>query len=88
MTGSADCTARVWDLDATSAHAQSTHTGRVTGIVISGDTAITYGEAKSLIPFAFARWLQLYLHQMRARVSRMLESEIETVRTLRFLQQV
>jgi WD40 repeat protein len=88
VTGSADCTARVWDLDATPAHAQSTHTGRVTGVVISGDTAITYGEAKSLIPFAYARWLQLYLHQMRVRVSGMLECESETARTLGFLQQV
>ena len=45
MTGSADCTARVWDLDATSAHTQGTHTGRVSGLVINGDTAITFGAS-------------------------------------------
>ena len=47
VTGSADCTARVWDLDATSAHTQGTHTGRVSGLVINGDTAITFGELSS-----------------------------------------
>jgi len=47
VTGSADCTARVWDLDATSAHSQGTHTGHVCGLVINGDTAITYGEHDS-----------------------------------------
>ena len=81
MTGSADCTARVWDLDATSAHAQSTHSGRVTGVVISGDTAITYGEAKSLPPFAFATWLQLCLRQMCVRMSGMLAVELKPART-------
>ena len=47
VTGSADCTARVWDLDATSAHTQGTHTGRVSGLVINGDTAITFGALSS-----------------------------------------
>ena len=49
VTGSADCTARVWDLDATSAHTQGTHTGRVSGLVIKADTAITYGETASAV---------------------------------------
>ena len=63
VTGSADCTARVWDLDATSAHAQGTHTGRVSGLVINGDTAITFGELSSgslrlciLCAFSFFDW--------------------------------
>ena len=59
VTGSADCTARVWDLDATSAHTQGTHTGRVSGLVINADTAITYGG--SVYPVSFSAYWNTFL---------------------------
>lgn len=43
VTGSADGTARVWDLFAGSGHVQQSHNGRVSGLIASGDTAVTYG---------------------------------------------
>ena len=44
VTGSADGTARVWDLCAGAAAAQRSHNGRVSGLVAHGDRVVSYGE--------------------------------------------
>lgn len=43
MTGSADGTARVWDLHASAGMVQRAHSGRVTGLAVHGSTAVSYG---------------------------------------------
>ena len=44
VTGSADGTARVWDLFAGCSDAQRSHSGHVSGLIAQNNTVITYGE--------------------------------------------
>lgn len=47
VTGSADGTARVWDLHATAGHMQRAHNGRVTGLATHGSCAVSHGAHSS-----------------------------------------
>ena len=66
VTGSADGTARVWDLHASAAMMQRAHSGRVTGLAVHGSTAISYGTHAIMHCFPGAaqhtlssRWLDM-----------------------------